>query len=126
MLEEFIFVMSAKPPENLPLAVTISSPARMLSAFILPVAEILVVDILDTVIRPVIDAFDADRLETNVDVELRVGMVANTAVNSVVTERYATEVLPDVTVPIDNVVTERLLTEKLHTLPDETNKEEAE
>ena len=88
----------------------------MLSALILPVAEIEVVEILDTVIRPVTDAFDVEKFETNIDVEFNLGIVADTAVNAVVTEIFAAEIFAGLNVVDVKVVTERVVMDALLTL----------
>jgi hypothetical protein len=112
-------------PDTLLTAIT-SVVVRILSAFILPVAEMEVADILDTDIRPLHEIFDVDKFETNADVEVRRDTNAETAVKATATERLSTDVfvrLNEFTVSVD---TERLVTEKLHTLPAETNILDAE
>lgn len=73
------------------------------------VVEIFVVDIFETVIRPVIDALDADKLETKYDVEFSLGMVANVAVSSVATDKLPRDKFDDDKLPTVNVVADRFV-----------------
>jgi hypothetical protein len=77
-------------PETFPAAIT-ALTVLTLSALIRPVADIEVVDIFETVIRPVSDAFEHDKLDTNADVELNLVIVAKGDVIDVTIDRLSIE-----------------------------------
>lgn len=104
----------------------ISVEATKLLALILPVAEIEVADMLDTEIRPGTDILDADKFETNIEVEFNLAMVAKGVVKSVATERLVVLMFAGLKFVAVRVVAERLLMEALHILDEEALIEEAE